>query len=471
LSLPSDGNRLLIVSAHFPPDRSAGTHRVLRLANYLQAHGWETSVLTIDPSSYGHSIQQDESLVGRIDPRVTIVRTGAWRGHAAMVRWRNRLLRRGGQAHAGTGARDTASRDPRSQDARSQEKSGWRAWRRAGTTHLFGFPDDEIGWFWYAVVRGLQVIRKRKIDVVLSSAPPFTCHLVGHALRSLANVRWVADFRDPWARAPWGKGGSARGHQWLESRVIGRADAVALNTPELHREFTDWYGPDLSARFHVVTNGYDADVLEPYARAAPGTGLPLIITHAGTLYRARDPRPLLEALARCMREGAVPQNGIHLNFVGKIASAFEVDSVIERLGLSGCVTRQPPVPHHESLRLLAASHVLVVIQPDTSLQVPVKLYEYVGLRRPILALAEDGAVARLVRDGNFGVVVPPADVDGIATALADLYRRHITQGPATVDDQRAAQFDARRQSAILAEVLSGLVAPTTPGLVTRSVRP
>jgi hypothetical protein len=113
LSLSADGNRLLIVSAHFPPDRSAGTHRVLRLANYLQAHGWETSVLTIDPSSYRHPIQQDESLVERIDPRVTIVRTGAWRGHTAMVRWRNRLLRRGGQAQAGTGARDTRSRDPR----------------------------------------------------------------------------------------------------------------------------------------------------------------------------------------------------------------------------------------------------------------------------------------------------------------------------------------------------------------------
>ena len=81
------------------------------------------------------------------------------------------------------------------------------------------------------------MIRQRKIDAVLSSAPPFTCHLIGHALRSLANVRWVADFRYPWARAPWGKGGSARGHQWLESHVIGRADAVALNTPELHREF------------------------------------------------------------------------------------------------------------------------------------------------------------------------------------------------------------------------------------------
>ena len=411
---PSDGNRLLIVSAHFPPDRSAGTHRVLRLANYLQAHGWETSVLTIAPASYRHSIQQDESLVERTDPRVTIVRTGAWRGHTAMVRWRNRLLGRGPHAPVGTGARGAPTRD----------KVGWRAWRRSATTQLLGFPDDEVGWLGHAVARGLRMVRQRRIDVVLSSAPPFTCHLIGHALRSMCNVRWVADFRDPWARAPWGKGGSARAHQWLESRVIRRADAVALNTPELHREFADWYGPDISARFHVVTNGYDADILEPYASAAPPTALPLVITHAGTLYGARDPRPLLEALAKCRREGAVPANGIHLNLVGKIASAFDVDTAIQRLGLSDCVTRYLPVPHHESLRLLAASHVLVVIQPDTRLQVPVKLYEYVGLRRPILALAEDGAVARLVRDGGFGLVVSPTDVDGIATALTDLYRLH-----------------------------------------------
>ena len=66
-----------------------------------------------------------------------------------------------------------------------------------------------------------------------------------------------------------------------------------------------------------------------------------------------------------------------------------------------------PCSHHESLRLLAASHVLVVIQPVTTLQIPVKLYEYVGLRRTILALAEEGAVARLVRGGGFGLVVSP----------------------------------------------------------------
>ena len=95
----------------------------------------------------------------------------------------------------------------------------------------------------------------------------------------------------------------------------------------------------------------------------------------------------------------------------------------------------------------AASHVLVVIQPDTTVQVPAKLYEYVGLRRPILALAEDGAVARVVRDGDFGLVVSPTNVDGIATALTHLYRNHKTLVQASVGNARVAQYDARYQSA------------------------
>ena len=112
----------------------------------------------------------------------------------------------------------------------------------------------------------------------------------------------------------------------------------------------------------------------------------------------------------------------------------------------------------------AESHVLVVIQPDTTLQVPAKLYEYIGLRRPILALAEDGAVARVVRDGGFGLVAPPTNVGSIAEALTDLYRRRGTLVQNSIDNARVAHFDARYQSAIFTEILSNLVAVSDPRL-------
>ena len=321
---------------------------------------------------------------------------------------------------------------------------------------FFAFPDDEIGWLAPAILRGQRIVRRQRIDVVLSSAPPFTCHLIGHALKSLCAVRWVADFRDPWARSPWGKHGSARAHNWLEARVVKAADGVVLNTPELHREFADWYGPEFAQRFHVVTNGYDADILEPYAKALPAAPPPLVLTHAGNLYGARDPLPLLHGLAKCLRDGGVPRNGLRLNLVGKMP-AFDVDSAIAHLELGDVVTRTPPVPHLQSLEILAASHVLVVIQPGTALQVPAKLYEYLGLRRTILALADQGAVARIVRDGAFGLVVSPDEVHGIAAALADLYRRHRTLVQTAMDNSVVTDFDARRQSENLRRILSTFV--------------
>ena len=195
---------------------------------------------------------------------------------------------------------------------------------------------------------------------------------------------------------------------------------------------------------------------------SPAAPPPLVLTHAGNLYGARDPLPLLQGLAKCLRDGAVPQNGIRLNLVGKVSSAFDVGGAIARLGLDGCVTRTLPVSHDESLRMLAASHVLVAIQPDTTLQIPVKLYEYVGLRRTILALAEEGAVARLVRGGGFGLVVSPSDVDGIAAALTDLYRRRETLVQINIDNARVADFDARHQSIVLMDILSTLVTRAAP---------
>jgi len=303
-------------------------------------------------------------------------------------------------------------------------------------------------------------VKQQRIDVVLTSAPPFTCHLIGRALKALCRVQWVADFRDPWSRAPWGKHGSARGHRWLEAQVISRADAVLLNTTELSQEFTQWYGPEVARRFHVVANGYDADILDAFARVPPPPAPPFVLTHAGNLYGNRDPLPLLQGLAECIREGFVPKESVRLNLVGKVATQFDVDGAVRRLGLTGVVTRIPPIVHEESLKALAASHALVVIQPGTSLQVPAKLYEYVGLRRPILVLADEGAVARVARDSGLGHVVSPVDVPGIARAIRLMVERHGTAtGPA--DDMLIRRFDARRQSEILSGIVSRLVVPAT----------
>ena len=447
--------RLLIVSAHFPPDRSAGTHRVLRFANDFQRKGWSTVVLTIDPAAYRHNIPVDPELSARTDEGLTVVTTGAFRGLATLVRWRRALIDRGESAGmtAGSGSTDHAP------------SLGRLARVRRFGTSLLTFPDDEIGWLPPAVARGLRLLRQHSIDVVLSSAPPFTCHLIAQALQSLGGVKWVADFRDPWSRTTWSKRGTMRAHRWLEQMTINRADAVILNTPEMLEEFSEWYGPAIAAKFHVVTNGYDAEMLERYATQRPPDGPPLVLTHAGTLYGTRNPLPLLEALATCHRDGRIPSGSVRLQLVGKIASQFDVSAAIQRLGLDGTVVRIPPVPHHVSLEILAGSHVLIVIQPDAALMAPAKLYEYIGLRRPILALADEGAVTRVIRDVHHSLSASPHDVDAIANALHQLYQQHSTLTGVPILNPLATRFDARYQSDILRRIVDDL---TTRSAVIRS---
>ena len=449
--------RLLVVSSHFPPDRSAGTHRVLRFANDFQRNGWSTAVLTIDPAAYRRSIPVDPELCARVDEGVSVSTTTAFRGLAALLKWRRALT------GTGESARVTAGREPTNHAPGANRFVRVRQF----TTSLLTFPDDEVGWLVPAVVRGLRLVRQQSIDVVLSSSPPFTCHLIGHALKSLSGIRWVADFRDPWSRTTWSKRGTMKAHRWLEQMTINRADAVILNTPELLDEFSNWYGPTIAAKFHVVTNGYDADILERYAMQRPPQGLPLVLTHAGTLYGKRNPLPLLEALAVCHRDGRFPPGSVRLQLVGKIAGQFDVSAAIRRLGLDGTVVMMPQVPHHVSLEILAGSHVLVVIQPDAALMAPAKLYEYIGLRRPILALADDGAVTRMIRDVHHSLHVAPDDVESIAQALHRLYQQHSTMTGVPVPDRPAIQFDARYQSDLLRRIVDDLA--TTSALIQRPV--
>jgi glycosyltransferase involved in cell wall biosynthesis len=213
--------------------------------------------------------------------------------------------------------------------------------------------------------------------------------------------------------------------EWLERLVVARADAVVLNTPLLKDEFAACYGPDLARKFHTVTNGYDAEHLMPFLRPALRRSSRLVLTHAGSLYRQRDPRPLVHALASAIRKGRIAADQIELHFVGTVSPEFRLADTVRELELGEAVRLTPPVPHERCLQYLLESDVLIVIQPGTVLQVPVKLYEYLPFLKPILALAPAGALSTIAEASGLGVVVPPEDVEGIEDALCNLYdHRH-----------------------------------------------
>ncbi len=450
---PPTAKRVLIVSSHFPPERAAGVHRILRTIKQLRASAWPVAVLTVDPRYYRAGAPVDAALMDRLPEDVEVHRTRVLRGLTIAARWRRQFLQ---------GIRRIVSRVLTRGGRRVSEWNLSPSVPPKAASAKRPYIDTEIGWFLPAISEGARAIARHKPEVIFSSAPPFTCHLVAAWLAWRHRITFVADFRDPWARSPWkradlGDSWKLRLREWLERMVIKRADAVILNTPLLQDEFAAHYGPTLARKFHTVTNGYDAEHLTPFLRPVLRASTRLVLTHAGSLYRQRDPRPLVQAVASAIAKGRIARDGLELHFVGTVSPEFRLAETIREFDLGSTVRLTPPVPHERCLQYLLESDVLIVIQPGTRLQVPVKLYEYLPFRKPILALAPAGAVTTIADQSGLGVVVSPDDVDAIEEAICQMYEhRHRLDERFRPDSEYIERFDGRAVSRALQTIFEGL---------------
>jgi glycosyltransferase involved in cell wall biosynthesis len=279
-------------------------------------------------------------------------------------------------------------------------------------------PDKESGWIAPALVKGLTTVLRERPDVLYSTAPPWTGQVVALVLATVTRLPWVADFRDPWARAPWRESqprAIRRSAVVLERLVIRRADAVLFATRTNRNEYAEHYGPEVAGKFHVVANGCDPT---EFATLPPATHrAPFVILHAGSLYGARSPIPLFRAIASLIERGGINRQQFRLRLIGATSTSADFPGAAEALGLADVVEFVPRMRREEILKEMSAASCLLVLQPGTTVSIPGKLYEYFAVGRPVLALSEEGELADLVRASGIGVAVPPDEQVGIESAL------------------------------------------------------
>jgi len=376
----------LIVCFYFPPAGGGGVQRPLKLARYLPELGIETHVLApTDP----RWIHRDTEL--SIPEQARVHRT-------PYLGPRGRLP-----------AEELFGR------------SGFdRLWRRALLTpRRLLIPDENTPWLATALPAALRIVRREKIDVVLTTSPPSSVHVLGATLKRLTGVRWVADLRDSIVAKPDRDFERALvrvkelAHRRVARLVARRADAIICVTPTIAEQMHA-----LGARGEVETIPNGAD-LDDFAGVAYTPGERFRITHTGSFFGKRDPRPFLSALTQI-------EAPITARFVGDLRAADK--AWVESLGLGERLQLIPFRPHHEAVELQRNSDALLLLLPNEGgrgLDVPSgKLYEYLAARRPILAsVPPEGAAAELVRAARAGVVVPPEDGEAIRAALAELVER------------------------------------------------
>lgn len=397
--------KVLVIAYHFPPIGGSGMQRTVKFVKYLKSFGWQPVVLSV---SKGKSYELvDTSLMDEVPKDVAVYRTP----------WFN----------------------PKG---------------------ILKVPDRKIGWLPFAFFKGRSILRREGIDLIYTTSPTVTAHLIAYLLKKTARLPWVADFRDPWVGNPARmhmKGIRRKIETFLERKVVVHADQVIANTDALKADFEKRYPEVHHGKFVTITNGYDpedfkgfdssttlrvnpeqapsfrtgcvewVDEQAPACRQAgpAASNGRFVITHTGEFYaHIRNPDNFLKAVGELIREGRIKKEDVMINFVGSgdYSQTEQYRCTVQANGLQGIIQDVNHVPHQECIRFLFSSSVLLLFAfSNGALQVPAKTYEYLRVGRPILALAEEGAASQLLKKIDSAIVADPNSIEAIKEAIYQFY--------------------------------------------------
>ncbi len=397
--------KLLIVAYYFPPSGGPGVQRVLKHTKYLPESGWQPVVLTV---SNGQFPARDESLLQQIPETTKVRRTHIYEPYDLY-----RIL---------TGRKKGTAIDVNVIKKESQKltfKERIAEFIRA----TFFIPDARVGWLLSAVKEGMRIIREENIDAIYSSSPPYTCSLIARKLKRKTGLPWIAGFRDPWTEfltTPRRWFLPAMIDRRLEKSVFTEADLIESAWQGITTDVLSKYPEIPEDKFKHIPNGFDS---VDFPKVDKTKNEKFTVTYTGSLYGRRNPAEFFKALELLIERGELNPNDIHLRFAGRFGA--EVEEMFRNASFRDSIKTISYVPHDESIAYLLKSDALLLIVDEAKESeeiVPGKVYEYVGVRRPIIAVApQRSAIADLMRETGSGKVAHQSEIEKIAQIFKEYY--------------------------------------------------
>jgi glycosyltransferase involved in cell wall biosynthesis len=446
---------VLVITYVFPPAAWVGGHRTLKYCKYLGRHGWLPVVLTAKPRGVTFT---DDTLLAQIPTDVKVHRTFDFDPAKLEERLGQRKLERIRAAGAASVAATLAAQ-PRS----------WQRTKRLMKVLLKESPDSHIFWVPFALLRGVYILLTRRIDVIYSTSPPHSTHLIAVLLAKVFRKPYVIDFRDPWyvtgsVREPRDKVPALLKLETRTKRFVVRNAAHIITVSngeqaELRAEY-----PDIDpGRISVITNGFDPADFAATQADGPATSRKLTLIHTGTIYQEVADE-FFASLQCLLREHPEDAAGIEVRLVGEIY--FGYTDTVHELAEAGIVKNLGLQPHAKTLAMMRESDVLLILmggQKFRKSHLPSKAFEYLFARKSILAIAPEGELSQMVEKSGLGRVQSPESLERIVHTLCELYREHSNGGlRCTANEQFINSFDRESLTARLAAVLDATTAP--PGV-------
>jgi len=394
--------RILLVSYNFPPRGGPRSIRWTYFIKYLSEKGYQFDVLTIRGSE--GSVNTGLELLDKLPSSVKIHRV-----HPGLFYWVTRKLlpqkEKGIKGHAcgSKGARDS--------------KIGLRIFLRKlyqnGLSNLF-IPDKTAEWIISGTWRSLR-LRHKEYDLVISNALPFSSHALGCVYASISSAPWIVDYGDPWTFShmskfsPWWQ----KLNRAIEKRVLKKACHIVVTTEETKQGFL-YIHPFLSGEdISVVAQGFDPTMYET-AHAEKGEVFRIVYT--GIFYdRVRNPYTFFRALKN------IASLDMEVVIVGDIL--IHQMKIVKELGLEEKVVFLGEQSFERCIKLQKGADILLLIGNDSRFQLPSKVFDYFGARRPILVLrnCDHGLAARMVKEHKRGLVIDGNNVERISNAISELH--------------------------------------------------
>lgn len=438
--------RVLIISYYWPPTGGSGVQRWVKFAKYLPEEGWQPVIYTPENPE---QLATDYTLEAEVPAEAEVIKTHITEPYGLY----KKFLRKSGHS------KEAVEVNPvNAQNKSFAQKAAM--WVRGN----FFRPDPRCLWIRPSVKFLKKYLEEHPVDLIVSTGPPQSMHIIGMKLARETGLPWIADFRDPWTKIFYFKHlamtrATERWHKRMEKKVLDNASLVVAVSPLVQQEFQAMTHTPVE----LITNGFDEcdfEQGEPDQKsrlAAGGPDKDFVITHTGLFAADGNPTTLWKVLAaKCAKDEEFRKH-LRIRFIGKTDDA--ILETVRAEGLDAHLTDMGYQPHAVAIREQRQASLLILPlrkEPEYRAVLPGKLFEYLASWRPVLGIGQtDGAMSIILNTTKTGVVLNWDDEASI-TRFIDLCWKNHLKGELTVDDADISQFTRRNLTHRMAELFDRL---------------
>ncbi|WP_366184094.1 glycosyltransferase family 4 protein [Flavobacterium ovatum] len=395
--------KVLIITYYWPPAGGPGVQRWLKFVKYLPEFGIQPVVYVPENPTYPIV---DQKLVNEVSEKAIVLKQPIFEPYQLASFFSKNKTKK-----------ISSGIIPNKKKQSTLDKVF--LWIRG---NLF-IPDARKYWVKPSVAYLEKYIQENNIDIIITSGPPHSLHLIGLALKQKLSVKWFADFRDPWTTIGYHKSlrlsdFAANKHKKLEYKVLNSADTIIVTSKTTKIEFQ----AITSKPIQVITNGYD---VEPVGNQVLDNKFSL--AHIGSFLSERNPAILWESLVELITEISSFKENLEIKLIGAVSQ--EVLETISQFGLNNYLNNLGYVSHEEAIAHQKKSQVLLLVEidsEDTKSIIPGKLFEYMVSNRPILAIGpHDSDFSEIITGTNTGVFFTYTEKEKLKNQISAYYNQFL----------------------------------------------